>query len=257
MDITNMNTKLFKKLNERMDITNIKSNINISEAEEMAFIFDTDNQGFRKTLDEANRRDWLAAQRMANYGLTPSEMKTRRANEYEDERAYRKNLRDDDRQNRKDLFKWKREDEKNERNDRKQAIADAKQAEADAKEAEEDEKEAAEAAEKQRKKDARDEYDKCVKNIERSCDFADAKSRLVSLYNDYKTLSVKPGRTVDDIDKMSDDKHEIKEIIDEVSTAYADLDDLNSDPEYSFMKRYEKVLNFSGFPRSYLDKYAI
>ena len=198
-----------------MDITNIKSNINISEAEEMAFIFDTDNQGFRKTLDEANRRDWLAAQRMANYGLTPSEMKTRRNNEYEDERAYRKNLRDDDRQNRKDLFKWKREDEENERKDRKQAIADAKQAEADAKEAEEDEKEAAEAAEKQRKKDARDEYDKCVKNIERSCDFADAKSRLVSLYNDYKTLSVKPGRTVDDIDKMSDDKHEIKEIIDE------------------------------------------
>ena len=114
-----MNTKLFKKLNERMDITNIKSNINISEAEEMAFIFDTDNQGFRKTLDEANRRDWLAAQRMANYGLTPSEMKTRRNNEYEDERAYRKNLRDDDRQNRKDLLKWKREDEKNERNDRK------------------------------------------------------------------------------------------------------------------------------------------
>ena len=252
-----MNTKLFKKLNERMDITNIKSNISISEAEEMAFIFDTDNQGFRKTLDEANRRDWLADQRMANYGLTPSEMKTRRSNEYEDERAYRKNLRDDDRQNRKDLFKWKREDEKSERDDRKQAIADAKQAEADAKKAEEDEKEAAEAAEKQRKKDARDEYDKCVKNIERSCDFADAKSRLVSLYNDYKTLSVKPGRTVDDIDKMSDDKHEIKEIIDEVSAAYADLDDLNSDPEYSFMKRYEKVLNFSGFPRSYLDKYAI
>ena len=240
-----------------MDITNIKSNINISEAEEMAFIFDTDNQGFRKTLDEENRRDWLADQRMANYGLTPSEMKTRRNNEYEDERAYRKNLRDDDRQNRKDLFKWKREDEKSERNDRKQAIADAKQAEADAKKAEEDEKEAAEAAEKQRKKDARDEYDKCVKNIERSCDFADAKSRLVSLYNDYKTLSVKPGRTVDDIDKMSDDKHEIKEIIDEVSAAYADLDDLNSDPEYSFMKRYEKVLNCSGFPRSYLDKYAI
>ena len=130
-----------------MDITNIKSNINISEAEEMAFIFDTDNQGFRKTLDEANRRDWLADQRMATYGLSPSEMKTRRDNEYEDERAYRKNLRDDDRQNRKDLFKWKREDEKSERNDRKQAIADAKQAEADAKEAEEDEKEAAEAAE--------------------------------------------------------------------------------------------------------------
>lgn len=252
-----MNSKLFKKLNERMDITNIKSNINISEAEEMAFIFDTDNQGFRKTLDEENRRDWLAAQRMANYGLTPSEMKTRRNNEYEDERAYMKNLRDDDRQNRKDLLKWKREDEKKERDDRKQAIADAKQAEADAKEAEEEEKKAAEAAEKQRKKDARDEYDKCVKNIERSCDFADAKSRLVSLYNDYKTLSVKPGRTVDDINKMSDDKHEIKEIIDEVSAAYDDLDDLNSDPEYSFMKRYEKVLNFSGFPRSYLDKYAI
>lgn len=252
-----MNSKLFKKLNERMDITNIKSNINISEAEEMAFIFDTDNQGFRKTLDEANRRDWLADQRMANYGLTPSEMKTRRNKEYEDERAYRKNLRDDDRNYRNDLRQWKRDDEIDEKNDRKQAIKDAKQAEADAKEAEEDKKEAAEAAEKQRKKDARDEYDKCVENIERSCDFADDKARLVSLYNEYKTLSVKPGRTVDDINKMSDNKHEIKEIIDEVSAAYADLDDLNSDPEFSFMKRYEKTLNLTGFPRSYLDKYAI
>ena len=252
-----MSSKLFKKLNERMDITNIKSNINISEVEEMAFIFDTDNQGFRKTLDEANRRDWLADQRMANYGLTPSEMKDRRNKEYEDERAYRNNLRDDDRQNRKDLFKWKREDEEHERTDRKQAIKDEKKAEADAKKAEEDEKKAAETAEKQRRKDARDEYDKCVKNIEKSCDFADDKTRLVSLYNEYKTLSVKPGRTVDDIDKMSDNRHEIKEIIDEVSAAYADLDDINSDPEFSFMKRYEKTFNLAGFPRSYLDKYAL
>lgn len=240
-----------------MDITNIKSNINISEAEEMAFIFDTDNQGFRKTLDEANRRDWLADQRMANYGLTPSEMKTSRNKEYEDDRAYRNNLRSDDRNYRNDLRKWKRDDETDEKNDRKQAIIDAKQAEADAKEAEEDEKEAAETAEKQCKKDARDEYDKCVKNIEMSCDFADDKARLVSLYNEYKTLSVKPGRTVDDINKMSDNKHEIKEIIDEVSAAYDDLNDLNSDPEFSFMKRYEKTLNLTGFPRSYLDKYAI
>ena len=245
-----MNTKLFKKLNERMDITNIKSNINISEAEEMAFIFDTDNQGFRKTLDEANRIDWLADQRMANYGLTPSEMKTRRNNEYEDERAYRKNLRDDDRQNRKDLLKWKREDEKQERKDREAAENSAREAEAS-------EKQKAEADEKQRRKDARDEYDKCVKNIEKSCDFAEDKTRLVSLYNEYKALSVKPGRTVDDINKMSDNRHEIKEIIDEVSEAYADLDDLNSDPEFSFMKRYEKTFNLAGFPRSYLDKYAL
>lgn len=245
-----MNTKLFKKLNERMDITNIKSNINISEAEEMAFIFDTDNQGFRKTLDEANRIDWLADQRMANYGLTPSEMKTRRNKEYEDERAYRKNLRDDDRQNRKDLLKWKREDEKQERKDREAAENSAREAEAS-------EKQKAEADEKQRRKDARDEYDKCVKNIEKSCDFADDKTRLVSLYNEYKALSVKPGRTVDDINKMSDNRHEIKEIIDEVSEAYADLDDLNSDPEFSFMKRYEKTFNLAGFPRSYLDKYAL
>lgn len=245
-----MNTKLFKKLNERMDITNIKSNINISEAEEMAFIFDTDNQGFRKTLDEANRIDWLADQRMANYGLTPSEMKTRRNNEYEDERAYRKNLRDDDRQNRKDLLKWKREDEKQEMKDREAAENSAREAEAS-------EKQKAEADEKQRRKDARDEYDKCVKNIEKSCDFADDKTRLVSLYNEYKALSVKPGRTVDDINKMSDNRHEIKEIIDEVSEAYADLDDLNSDPEFSFMKRYEKTFNLAGFPRSYLDKYAL
>ena len=233
-----------------MDITNIKSNINISEAEEMAFIFDTDNQGFRKTLDEANRRDWLADQRMANYGLTPSEMKTRRNNEYEDERAYRKNLRDDDRQNRKDLLKWKREDEKQEMKDREAAENSAREAEAS-------EKQKAEADEKQRRKDARDEYDKCVKNIEKSCDFADDKTRLVSLYNEYKALSVKPGRTVDDINKMSDNRHEIKEIIDEVSEAYADLDDLNSDPEFSFMKRYEKTFNLAGFPRSYLDKYAL
>ena len=240
-----------------MDITNIKSNINISEAEEMAFIFDTDNQGFRKTLDEANRRDWLADQRMANYGLTPSEMKTRRNKEYEDERVYRNNLRDDDRQNRKDLFKWKREDEKQDRDDRKQAIKDEKKAEADAKKAEEDEKEAAETAEKQRRKDAIKNYEKCVSNIEKSCDFADDKTRLVSLYNEYKTLSVKPGRTVDDINKMSDNRHEIEEIIDEVSAAYADLDDLNSDPEFSFMKRYEKTFNLTGFPRSYLDKYAL
>ena len=245
-----MNTKLFKKLNERMDITNIKSNINISEAEEMAFIFDTDNQGFRKTLDEANRIDWLADQRMAIYGLTPSEMKDRRNNEYEDERAYRKNLRDDDRQNRKDLLKWKREDEKQEMKDREAAENSAREAEAS-------EKQKAEADEKQRRKDARDEYDKCVKNIEKSCDFADDKTRLVSLYNEYKVLSVKPGRTVDDINKMSDNRHEIKEIIDEVSEAYADLDDLNSDPEFSFMKRYEKTFNLAGFPRSYLDKYAL
>ena len=252
-----MNTKLFKKLNERMDITNIKSNINISEAEEMAFIFDTDNQGFRKTLDEANRRDWLADQRMANYGLTPSEMKTRRNNEYEDERAYRKNLRDDDRQNRKDLFKWKREDEEHERTDRKQEMKDREAAENSAREAEEREKQKAEADEKQRKIDAKKDYEKCVSNIEKSCDFADDKTRLVSLYNEYKALSVKPGRTVDDINKMSDNKHEIKEIIDEVSEAYADLDDLNSDPEFSFMKRYEKTFNLTGFPRSYLDKYAL
>ena len=252
-----MNTKLFKKLNERMDITNIKSNINISEAEEMAFIFDTDNQGFRKTLDEANRRDWLADQRMANYGLTPSEMKTRRNNEYEDERAYRKNLRDDDRQNRKDLFKWKREDEEHERTDRKQEMKDREAAENSAREAEEHEKQKAEADEKQRKIDAIKDYEKCVSNIEKSCDFADDKTRLVSLYNEYKALSVKPGRTVDDINKMSDNKHEIKEIIDEVSEAYADLDDLNSDPEFSFMKRYEKTFNLAGFPRSYLDKYAL
>ena len=240
-----------------MDITNIKSNINISEAEEMAFIFDTDNQGFRKTLDEANRRDWLADQRMANYGLTPSEMKTRRNNEYEDERAYRKNLRDDDRQNRKDLFKWKREDEEHERTDRKQEMKDREAAENSAREAEEREKQKAEADEKQRKIDAKKEYEKCVSNIEKSCDFADDKARLVSLYNEYKALSVKPGRTVDDINKMSDNKHEIKEIIDEVSEAYADLDDLNSDPEFSFMKRYEKTFNLAGFPRSYLDKYAL
>ena len=233
-----------------MDITNIKSNINISEAEEMAFIFDTDNQGFRKTLDEANRRDWLADQRMATYGLSPSEMKTRRDNEYEDERAYRKNLRDDDRQNRKDLLKWKREDEKQEMKDREAAENSAREAEAS-------EKQKAEADEKQRRKDARDEYDKCVKNIEKSCDFADDKTRLVSLYNEYKALSVKPGRTVDDINKMSDNRHEIKEIIDEVSEAYADLDDLNSDPEFSFMKRYEKTFNLAGFPRNYLDKYAL
>ena len=240
-----------------MDITNIKSNINISEAEEMAFIFDTDNQGFRKTLDEANRRDWLADQRMANYGLTPSEMKTRRNNEYEDERAYRKNLRDDDRQNRKDLFKWKREDEEHERTDRKQEMKDREAAENSAREAEEREKQEAEADEKQRKIDAKKDYEKCVSNIEKSCDFADDKARLVSLYNEYKALSVKPGRTVDDINKMSDNKHEIKEIIDEVSEAYADLDDLNSDPEFSFMKRYEKTFNLAGFPRSYLDKYAL
>ena len=252
-----MSSKLFKKLNERMDITNIKSNINISEAEEMAFIFDTDNQGFRKTLDEANRRDWLADQRMANYGLTPSEMKTRRNNEYEDERAYRKNLRDDDRQNRKDLFKWKREDEEHERTDRKQEMKDREAAENSAREAEEREKQEAEADEKQRKIDAKKDYEKCVSNIEKSCDFADDKARLVSLYNEYKALSVKPGRTVDDINKMSDNKHEIKEIIDEVSEAYADLDDLNSDPEFSFMKRYEKTFNLAGFPRSYLDKYAL
>ena len=252
-----MSSKLFKKLNERMDITNIKSNISISEAEEMAFIFDTDNQGFRKTLDEANRRDWLADQRMANYGLTPSEMKTRRSNEYEDERAYRKNLRDDDRQNRKDLFKWKREDEEHERTDRKQEMKDREAAENSAREAEEREKQKAEADEKQRKIDAKKDYEKCVSNIEKSCDFADDKARLVSLYNEYKALSVKPGRTVDDINKMSDNKHEIKEIIDEVSEAYADLDDLNSDPEFSFMKRYEKTFNLTGFPRSYLDKYAL
>lgn len=234
-----MNTKLFKKLNERMDITNIKSSINISEAEEMAFIFDTDNQGFRKTLEEANRRDWLADQRMANYGLTPSEMKERRKNEYSEDRKYRNDLRSD------------------ERTYRTQAIKDAKAAEENAEENEKLEKQQAESDERQRRKDAMDEYDKRVKNIEKSCDFADAKSRLVSLYNDYKTLSVKPGRTVDDINKMSDDRHEIKEIIDEVSAAYDDLDDLNSDPEFSFMKRYEKTLNLDGFPRSYLDKYSI
>ena len=245
-----MNTKLFKKLNERMDITNIKSSINISEAEEMAFIFDTDNQGFRKTLEEANRRDWLADQRMANYGLTPSEMKERRKNEYSEDRKYRSDLRSDERTYRNNRRSWEREDEKQERAYRKQAIKDAK-------ENEKLDRQQAESDERQRRKDAMDEYDKCVANIEKSCDLADAKSRLVSLYNDYKTLSVKPGRTVDDINKMSDDRHEIKEIIDDVSAAYADLDDLNSDPEYSFMKRYEKTLNLDGFPRSYLDKYSI
>lgn len=252
-----MNTKLFKKLNERMDITNIKSNINISEAEEMAFIFDTDNQGFRKTLDEANRRDWLADQRMANYGLTPSEMKTRRNKEYEEDREYRKNLRDDDRIYRNAPRNWKREDEKQDRADKRQEIKDREAAENSAREAEAREKQKAEADEKQRKIDAIKDYEKCVSNIEKSCDFADDKARLVSLYNEYKALSVKPGRTVDDINKMSDNRHEIKEIIDEVSTAYADLDDLNSDPEFSFMKRYEKTFNLAGFPRSYLDKYAL
>lgn len=252
-----MNTKLFKKLNERMDITNIKSSINISEAEEMAFIFDTDNQGFRKTLEEANRRDWLADQRMANYGLTPSEMKERRKNEYSEDRKYRNDLRSDDRTYRNNRRSWERNDELEDRKERNQAIKDAKDAEEDAKENEKLERQKAESDERQRKIDARDEYDKCVVNIEKSCDLADAKSRLVSLYNDYKTLSVKPGRTVDDINKMSDDRHEIKEIIDDVSAAYADLDDLNSDPEYSFMKRYEKTLNLDGFPRSYLDKYSI
>ena len=252
-----MNTKLFKKLNERMDITNIKSNINISEAEEMAFIFDTDNQGFRKTLEEASRRDWLADQRMANYGLTPSEMKTRRNKAYEEDKQYRKNLRDDDRTYRNNRRSWEREDEKQEKLDKKQEIKDAENAEDSARKAEELEAQKAEADEKQRKMDAIKDYEKCVSNIEKSCDFADDKARLVSLYNEYKTLSVKPGRTVDDINKMSDNKHEIKEIIDEVSAAYADLDDLNSDPEFSFMKRYEKTLNLTGFPRSYLDKYAI
>ena len=252
-----MNTKLFKKLNERMDITNIKSNINISEAEEMAFIFDTDNQGFRKTLDEANRRDWLADQRMANYGLTPSEMKNRRNKEYEEDMQYRRNLRDDDRTYRNTQRSWKREDEKQDRADRKQEMKDREAAENSAREAEEREKQKAEADEKQRKIDAKKDYEKCVSNIEKSCDFADDKTRLVSLYNEYKALSVKPGRTVDDINKMSDNKHEIKEIIDEVSEAYADLDDLNSDPEFSFMKRYEKTFNLTGFPRSYLDKYAL
>lgn len=252
-----MNSKLFKKLNERMDITNIKSNINISEAEEMAFIFDTDNQGFRKTLDEANRRDWLADQRMANYGLTPSEMKTRRNKEYEEDKEYRKNLRDDDRSYRNTQRSWKREDEKQDRADRKQEMKDREAAENSAREAEAREKQKAEADEKQRKIDAIKDYEKYVSNIEKSCDFADDKTRLVSLYNEYKTLSVKPGRTVDDINKMSDNRHEIKEIIDEVSAAYADLDDLNSDPEFSFMKRYEKTFNLTGFPRSYLDKYAL
>lgn len=240
-----------------MDITNIKSNINISEAEEMAFIFDTDNQGFRKTLDEANRRDWLADQRMANYGLTPSEMKTRRNKEYEEDKEYRKNLRDDDRSYRNTQRSWKREDEKQDRADRKQEMKDREAAENSAREAEAREKQKAEADEKQRKIDAIKDYEKYVSNIEKSCDFADDKTRLVSLYNEYKTLSVKPGRTVDDINKMSDNRHEIKEIIDEVSAAYADLDDLNSDPEFSFMKRYEKTFNLTGFPRSYLDKYAL
>lgn len=252
-----MNSKLFKKLNERMDITNIKSNINISEAEEMAFIFDTDNQGFRKTLDEANRRDWLADQRMANYGLTPSEMKTRRNKEYEEDMEYRKNLRDDDRTYRNTKRNWEREGEKQDRTDRKQEMKDREAAENSAREDEAREKQKAEADEKQRKIDAIKNYEKCVSNIEKSCDFADDKTRLVSLYNEYKTLSVKPGRTVDDINKMSDNRHEIKEIIDEVSAAYADLDDLNSDPEFSFMKRYEKTFNLAGFPRSYLDKYAL
>ena len=252
-----MSSKLFKKLNERMDITNIKSNINISEAEEMAFIFDTDNQGFRKTLDEANRRDWLADQRIANYGLTPSEMKDRRKSEYEEDRQYRKNLRDDDRSYRNTQRSWKREDEKQDRADRKQEMKDREGAENSAREAEEREKQKAEADEKQRKIDAIKDYEKCVSNIEKSCDFADDKTRLVSLYNEYKALSVKPGRTVDDINKMSDNKHEIKEIIDEVSEAYADLDDLNSDPEFRFRKRYEKTFNLTGVPRSYLDKYAL
>lgn len=252
-----MNSKLFKKLNERMDITNIKSNINISEAEEMAFIFDTDNQGFRKTLDEANRRDWLADQRMATYGLTPSEMKIRRNKEYEDDKQYRRNLRDDDRAYRNAQRSWKREGEKQDRADRKQEMKDREAAENSAREAEAREKQKAEADEKQRKIDAIKAYEKCVSNIEKSCDFADDKTRLVSLYNEYKALSVKPGRTVDDINKMSDNRHEIKEIIDEVSEAYADLDDLNSDPEFSFMKRYEKTFNLAGFPRSYLDKYAL